>query len=215
MPKRPRFLLFDLDGTLVETLTDIACSVNHALVALGLPPHSLEEVRTFVGRGVEVLAERAVGKENVERAEEVLDLFRAHYDEHCLDNSRLFPGAIECLDRFRDRGLGVVSNKPELYVVRILNGLHVQDRFTIVFGGDSVPEKKPSPLMVRMALKSMNLPPDQGILVGDMPVDVETGRAAGVFTVAVLGGFGSKEMLEAAKPDLLVENLHELTKKFD
>ncbi|MFH1277140.1 MAG: HAD-IA family hydrolase [Candidatus Eisenbacteria bacterium] len=215
MPKKPRFLLFDLDGTLVETLTDIACSVNHALIALGLPPHSLEEVRTFVGRGVEVLVERAAGEDHRDLGEAVLDLFRAHYDGHCLDNSSLLPGAMECLDFFRDRGLGVVSNKPELYVRRILDGLGIADRFSVVFGGDTVEERKPSPLMVRMALKRMNLAPDEGILIGDMPVDVETGRAAGVFTVAVLGGFGSREMIEEAGPDLLVESLYELTKRFE
>lgn len=215
MPKKPRFLLFDLDGTLVETLTDIACSVNHALIALGLPPHSLEGVRTFVGRGVEVLAERAVGPGNADKAESVLDLFRAHYDKHCLDNSMLFPGAMECLDRFRDRKLGVVSNKPERYVHLILRGLGIADRFAVVFGGDSVEEKKPSPLMVRLALQKMNLAPEEGILIGDMPVDIETGRAAGVYTVAVLGGFGSRAMLEEAEPDLLVESLHELPTKFE
>jgi phosphoglycolate phosphatase len=209
-----RFLLFDLDGTLVETLTDIAGSVNHALVRLGLPPRSMSEVRAFVGRGVERLIARALGEEHAPLAGECLALFREHYGVHCLDNSRLLPGAREILEKFADRSMAVVSNKPERYVVRMLEGLDIARHFPVVFGGDSVEEKKPSPLMVRAALRRFDLDPTEGILVGDMPVDVETGRAAGVHTVSVLGGFADREELEAAGPDRIAENLYEVARLF-
>jgi len=217
-PSRPteplRFLLFDLDGTLVDTLADIAGSVNHMLLRLGMAPLSLEDVRSYVGHGVERLIARSLGdglEAEVERqrAEEGLAIFREHYDAHCLDNSVLYPGAREMLDRFADRKLGIVSNKPERYVKRILEALDAEQYFGIALGGDSVEERKPSPLMVRTALGRFNLAPDEGILVGDMSVDVETGRAAGVFTVAVLGGFGSRRDLEASGPGHLAVNLYE------
>jgi phosphoglycolate phosphatase len=208
------FVLFDVDGTLVDTIEDIAASVNHALRALGLPERSLEEVRTFVGRGVQHLILRAIGTENAEKADRLLDLFRAHYDMHCLDRSRLMPGARECLDRFEGRDLGVVSNKPERFVRRLLEGLGIASYFKVVFGGDSTAERKPSPLMVRAALETFGRLPNEGILAGDLPVDVETGRAAGVYTVALLGGFGTREELEASSPDLLLENLDELARRF-
>ncbi|MBM3319913.1 MAG: HAD-IA family hydrolase [Candidatus Eisenbacteria bacterium] len=214
-PRLPiSFVLFDLDGTLVDTLEDIAASVNHALRTLGLPERSLEEVRTFVGRGVQHLVLRAIGSENAEKADRLLDLFRAHYDAHCLDRSRLMPGARECLEYFAGRDLGVVSNKPERFVRRLLEGLGIDSYFKVMFGGDSTAERKPSPLMVRAALGTLGRSPNEGILAGDLPVDVETGRAAGVYTVALLGGFGTREELEASSPDLLLDDLHMLVRRF-
>jgi len=209
-----RFLLFDLDGTLVETLTDIAESVNYAVRRLGLPERSREEVRSFVGRGVQHLLLQSVGEEREDLLEEGLRLFREHYDVHCLDHSTLLPGTKECLDFYADRDLAVVSNKPEVYVRRMLADLGIESYFSVVYGGDSLEERKPSPLMAVRAAEEFGHPRSAGVLVGDLPVDVETGRAAGVHTVAVLGGFGTREDLLASGPDTLIESLHDLPELF-
>ncbi len=210
-----RYLLFDVDGTLIETLADIAGSVNHALRRLGFPTRSIGEVNDFVGRGVEHLMRRSLGAGREDLLEKGLGFFREHYGEHCLDNSKLMPGAVACLEKFADRPLGVVSNKPERYVRRMLEGLGIDRYFRVVFGGDSVEEKKPSPLMVTEILKRLGVSREGGILVGDHTVDIETGRAAGVYTVAVLGGFASRAELEAASPDYLAENPPEVSRIFD
>ncbi|MBN1824831.1 MAG: HAD-IA family hydrolase [Candidatus Eisenbacteria bacterium] len=204
------FLLFDLDGTLLDTLPDIAGSVNHTLRRLGRPTLSVPMIRSYVGRGLEVLLVRSLGDGDAELLEEAARIFRAHYDDHCLDFSRPRPGARELLDRFADRPMAVVSNKPERFIHRLLEAFDMDRRMSAVFGGDSVPEKKPSPLMVLLALERFGAAPDRGILVGDMPVDVETGRAAGVYTVAVTGGFAEREELEASAPDLLLEGLTDI-----
>jgi phosphoglycolate phosphatase len=209
-----RFLLFDLDGTLIETLADIAESVNYALGRLGLPARTREEVRSFVGRGVQHLLLRAVGEERANLLEEGLRLFREHYDVHCLDQSTLLPGARECLDYYDGRDLAVISNKPEVYVRRMLEALRIDPFFSIVFGGDSLEEKKPSPLMAIRAVETFGHPRRAGVLVGDLPVDVETGKAAGIHTVAVLGGFGTEEELVASDPDRIISTLHDLPKLY-
>ncbi|MFH1681782.1 MAG: HAD-IA family hydrolase, partial [Candidatus Eisenbacteria bacterium] len=166
------------------------------------------------GRGVQHLILQSVGEKKAGLIEKGLGLFREHYDAHCLDRSRLMPGARECLEHFAGRDLGVVSNKPERFVRRMLEGLGIGPHFRVVFGGDSVKEKKPSPLMVRAALAELCRAPRDGILVGDHPVDIETGRAASVYTVALLGGFATREEIEACAPDLLLENLPELVRRF-
>jgi phosphoglycolate phosphatase len=203
-----------VDGTLIDTLADIAGSVNWMLEVLGLPARSHEEVRTFVGRGVEQLVLRSIGEGRTDLLDQGLSLFRDHYEVHCLDHSRLLPGAAECLETFADRDLGVVSNKTEHFVRRMLEALGALGRFRVVYGGDSLPERKPSPLMVRAALDVFGRSPGEGILVGDLPIDVETGRAAGVYTVALLGGFGTREELEASSPDLMIEDLWALRRLF-
>ncbi len=157
---------------------------------------------------------RSLGEGRSDLLDRGLSLFRDHYEVHCLDRSRLLPGAAECLEAFADRDLGVVSNKTEHFVCRMLEALGVADRFRVVYGGDSLPERKPSPLMVRAALDLFGRAPGEGILVGDLPIDVETGRAAGVYTVALLGGFGTREELEASSPDLILDDLSAVRRRF-
>jgi len=208
------YVLFDLDGTLLDTLPDIAASVNHTLRRLGRPALTVPVIRSYVGHGLEALMTRSLGDGGPERIDEGVRLFRAHYDDHCLDASRPREGALELVRHFAGRPLGVVSNKPERFVRRLLRAFDLEKSMDAVFGGDSVPEKKPDPLMVRLALERFGAAPERGILVGDMPVDVETGRAAGVYTVAVSGGFVDRADLEASGPDLLVDRLPEIAALF-
>lgn len=214
-PDKPlRFLLFDLDGTLVETLTDIAASVNHTMKTLGLPILSKEKVRSNVGKGVDHLMERSLGPRGAGHAEEGMRIFREHYREHCLDASHPLPGTMECLERFSDRRLAIASNKPEKYIHLILESFGMDRFFEMVFGGDTVEEMKPSPLMLHTALKSFRCRPSEGIMVGDMPVDIETGRAAGIFTVAVTSGFADRDQLEAQSPDMILDDLRQIEEFF-
>lgn len=213
-PKPPRFLFFDFDGTLAETLTDLHLSVNHTLRELGLPGRSREEVRLFVGEGVHVLMRRSVGEEHLDLHAKSLEIFGAHYDDHLLDNTRLLPGVEECLETFRDADLAILSNKPEPFTRKIAGALGLAPRFPLILGPSSPEERKPRPWMMERALEHFGRSPGEGLLVGDTPVDVETGRNAGVHTVAVLGGFRTREELESSDPDRIVESLHELIRLY-
>ncbi len=209
-----RFVLFDFDGTLAETLTDLYHGVNHTLGVLDLPERSRAEVRRFVGNGVRVLLERSLGEENGDLLDEAFPVFEKWYAEHLLDHTTLLPGVVECLDHFREADLAVVSNKQAGYTRRIAEALGIADRFGLILGPESLESRKPSPHMIHAALESFGRAPEEGILVGDTPVDVEAGRAAAVHTVAVSGGFRTREELEPHSPDVIVDSLHELIRLY-
>lgn len=191
----PRLAILDLDGTLVDSVDDLAASVNHALAAVGLPPRSLDEVRGFVGEGARVLVERAVAP-HADRVEPALAAWRAHYEDHCLDRTRLYPGIAAALEG-AGRLLAVHTNKPGTLARKILAGLGVLGRFAVVIGGDEAP-RKPDPAGVWLVLARTGAAAVDTVFVGDSPVDAATARAAGVALVAVTWGLGSRAALAEA-----------------
>jgi phosphoglycolate phosphatase len=198
----PRLTILDLDGTLVDSGDDLAASVNHALRAVALPERSLAEIRTFVGEGVRVLLERSVAP-HAERLEPALAAWWPHYEAHCLDTTRLYPGLRALLDG-AGRVLAVHTNKPGKLARKILGGLGVLDRFVAVVGGDEVP-RKPDPAGVGAIRASVGASVEETVFVGDSPIDVATARAAGVRMVGVTWGFGSREALARAGAEVLVD----------
>ncbi len=152
LPKTPA-ILFDLDGTLVDSFTDIAASANHALAAMGLPTQPLDVIRLCVGRGLVVLVERLLPGSTDDILREMIHHFRDHYREHSLDTTRPYPGIVRMLDAIEGAGLerAVVSNKPEGFVLPILEGLGLRERFAAVVGGDSAGKKKPDPAALALA----------------------------------------------------------------
>lgn len=214
-PAKPlRFIFFDFDGTLAETLTDLYFSVNFTLRELDLPERSREEVRLFVGNGVHQLLRRSLGEEHLELHEKSLEIFNSFYDEHLMDHTQLLPGVQECLDTFRGADRAILSNKPEIYTRRISDALGITRHFPLILGPATLEQRKPLPYMMNRALAHFGRSPGEGILVGDTPVDIETGRVAGVHTVAVLGGFRNRRELEEANPDRIVDSLHELVRSY-
>jgi len=204
-------VVFDLDGTLVDSRKDIARAANHALEKSGRPRLPDAEVESYVGDGAPLLMSRAarLHLEDPETARMVAD-FLAYYAEHPIDHTDVMPGTLQALDALSGYALGVCTNKPRITSVAVLRGLKLDVRFKGVVAGDDLPQRKPHPAMVHEAARLLGVPVTEVVMVGDGPQDVESGRAAGAFTVGVRGGIQAFERLEAAKPDIMIDTLAEL-----
>jgi phosphoglycolate phosphatase len=198
-----RLAVLDLDGTLVDSLDDLAASANHALATLGLPPRRRDEIRGFVGEGQRRLLERAVAPRH-ELLEPALAAWHAHYAEHCLDATRLYPGLAAALAGAR-RLLAVHTNKPGALARRILSGLAVAPRLVAVVGGDEAP-RKPDPAGLLRIMAHAGASPEDTVFVGDSRIDAATALGAGVRFVAVTWGFSSREELAAAGATTFVDD---------
>jgi phosphoglycolate phosphatase len=207
--ERPRFdqYIFDLDGTLIDSAADIGRSVNACLGELGLTPLPIERIRTYIGEGVHRLMERALEGRWPDHLEEAISRFRAHYAAHLLDETRAYDGVPAVLEALHARGahLAVCSNKPEAFSRAILRGLGLDRFLDLVLGGDSLPERKPSPSCVRHILGQSGARPERTLLVGDSRIDVETARNAGVAVCVVTYGLERPEVLAALHPDFLAD----------
>jgi phosphoglycolate phosphatase len=203
----PRLAVFDLDGTLVDSVDDLHASVNHALRSVGLPLRTRDEVRGFVGEGARVLLARAVAP-HVELLEPALAAWRVHYEAHCLDRTRLYPG-IEGLLAGAARTLAVHTNKPGAMARKILAGLGLLPRFAAVVGGDDAP-RKPDPAGLLGIMERVGAAPAETVLVGDSRHDVETARAAGVAMVAVTWGLTARADLSRAGATVFADTAADL-----
>ncbi len=189
-----KLAVFDLDGTLVDSAEDLYRSVAHALRSLGLPARSRDEVVSFVGEGAARLLSRAVAPQD-HLAAPALELWRAHYAEHLLDHTALYPGIEAALASARV-ALAVHTNKPGAMARRILEGLGVLSRFAAVVGGDEAP-RKPDPTGTLEIMARVGAGRADTVFVGDSPVDLATAAAAGVRFVAV--GWGLVPAAELAR----------------
>ena len=199
-----RLAILDLDGTLLDTLDDLAASVNAALLAVGLPTRPRQEIERFVGEGARLLLERAVAP-RTDLAAEALAAWWRHYDVHCLDRTRPFPGLPELLTR-SGRRLAVHTNKPGRVARHILAGLGLLERFAIVTGGDEAP-RKPDPAGTLDIMRRLSARPEDTVFIGDSPTDVRTARHAGVTMVGVTWGFRPGAELRAAGAVHLVDTV--------
>ena len=205
-------IVYDFDGTLVDTLFDIADAVNLSLNELGLRTLSRETIRKYVGKGVERLMAQSInGYADLARA---VELFRKHYSENQMNHTRFYPSGREILDHFRDKKQAICSNKPEDFVRRILQSLESLDPFDAILGGDSVKSKKPDPEGMLHLLDRFQCAPEMAVLVGDSPVDIETGKRAGVYTCVVNYGLGDPKEIASVGPDCSIDHLSELKDLF-
>lgn len=190
-------VVFDLDGTLLDTLDDLAGSVNYALRKHGLRECSLQEVRSFLGNGIVRLMQNAV-KNAVEGVafEEVFQTFRSHYLEHCLDTTQPYPGILPMMEKLRESGvkIAIVSNKLHP-AVQELNRRFFADLVTSAVGESETVRRKPHPDGVLKALEELGSRPEEAVYVGDSEVDWETARQAGLRCVLVLWGFRDEDFL--------------------
>jgi phosphoglycolate phosphatase len=211
-----QLLIFDLDGTLIDSKVDLANSVNAALRYLGRQPIDAERIYSYVGRGAPALIAQALGDGIPEyEVERGLQYFISYYNQHKLDNTRLYPGAKEALLKLSNgngspqRVMGVLTNKPVYPSREIVYGLGLSRLFRFVYGGNSFETKKPDPAGLHTILEETGISPSEAMMVGDSDVDIQTGVSAGVWTCAVTHGFGTLD-LDANSPDLLVDSLPEL-----
>ena len=207
-------IVYDFDGTLVDTLFDIADAVNLSLNELGLRTLSRATIRKYVGKGVERLMAQSIDGTGYTDLPRAVELFRRHYSENLMNHTRFYPSGREILDHFRDKKQAICSNKPEDFVRRILESLKSLDYFDAILGGDSVESKKPDPEGLLHLLDCFQCSPEMAVLVGDSPVDIETGKRAGVYTCIVNYGFGNPKEIASANPDCRIDHLSELKDLF-
>jgi len=205
-------LIFDLDGTLIDSKLDLALAVNATRAHMGMAPLEVDQVSTYVGNGAPVLIRRALGEQATEaEIEEALEFFLEYYRAHELDNTKLYPGVSQSLDRLYAAGkrLAVLTNKPVAMSRAIVEGLGVGARFFRVYGGNSFDFKKPHPIGVEALLTETGVGRARTLMIGDSSVDIQTARNAGVSSCGVTYGFAPQTLHDPA-PDLLVDRIETL-----
>ncbi len=204
-------VVFDLDGTLVDSRRDIAEAVNHALELAGLARLPRAELESYVGDGAPLLMARAAGIDVKDpRVAHMVTDFLDYYADHPIDHSTLMPGAAEALDALAGYPLGVCTNKPRRTTLPVIAGLKLAARFRSVFAGDDLPTRKPDPAMLHEVARQLGVRVRELVMVGDGPQDILAGRAAGAYTIGVRGGIQAFERLSAAEPDVVIDTLAEL-----
>lgn len=203
-------IIFDLDGTLIDSLDDLANATNHMLLSLGRPAASREQVRGYVGQGARRLVEKALPAAPADVIERGLALFLAYNEEHLVDRTGLYPGVMETLTALRESGLtlSVVSNKNVALCTKVLTTLGADGFFVSVIGADSLTERKPSPEPLLKVLRDLGVPPERAVMVGDSINDIAAGQAAGIITIGCTFGYG--DPAEIADADFLIDSLPEL-----
>jgi len=195
-----RAALFDLDGTLVDSLGDLTDAVNHMLAGFGRPSLTVSAVRRLVGKGAHDLVRRALGTESQDDITRALELFVAYNSEHIADKSALYPGVPEALRQLAESGIrmAVISNKNEVLCNLVMEALGLARQFEIICGGDTFPEMKPSPLPLLRVVERLGVAAHEAVMIGDSINDVRAGQQAGITTIGCTWGYGEAEELAEA-----------------
>jgi phosphoglycolate phosphatase len=198
-------VVFDLDGTLVDSCADIARAANVTLERHGRPPRTTEEIRGFIGDGGRMLLARAAGlPERAPELDPLVQTFLAYYSENALNETRLFDGVLEVLERLAALPRCLCTNKPRAPTLAVLRGLGIEPSFDVILAGDDLPQKKPDPALLRELAGRVGVSVETLVMVGDGPQDIECARAAGARSIGVVGNIVSRERLMAAQPDVVV-----------
>lgn len=208
--RRKRLIIYDLDGTLVDTRRDIVDGANHMRVSLGMYPIVDERIWGCVGKGLFHFVQHCLETEDAKRIRAGAKIYRQYYAKHMLDKSDLYPGAREFLELFRGERQAVITNKPNPYTTTMLRELFVSRYFFKIVAGDTEFPHKPDPASTLALIKEAKVHPAETLWVGDSEVDIETARAAGVHVIVLCHGFVNKEKLKAAKPDALFKDFRAL-----
>jgi len=201
-------VIFDLDGTLVDSAEDIRDALNFAIEETGLPPLGRDETVALIGEGVTRLMEKVLGPGLKHRKDELLAKFLDHYSRNVVRHTKAYPDVENTLRRLRVRKKAVISNKREALSREILDRLGLLRFFDAVLGSDSLGEKKPSPVPVLHLLARFSIQPENAVIVGDSDIDIQTGIASGIHTIGVTYGYRSPESLDRA--EFLINDMTEL-----
>lgn len=210
-------VIFDLDGTLLNTLGDLRAATNHALEVRGLPPHSMEEIRQFIGNGIRLLIRRAMPEGTPEaEIDAALDDFKAYYAAHIHDRTVPYDGIPQLLTALRKRGIqvAVLSNKIDSASQQLIE-YFFPGKTDVVFGEHVGVPRKPDPTSCRMVMQQLGVQPEQVLYVGDSGTDMQTAKNAGLYAVGVTWGFRSKEVLLKYGADVLVHRPEQILQILD
>jgi len=202
-------IIFDLDGTLVDSREDIANAVNHTLRKVGLKEKSLSEITSYIGTGMRDLIRKSLGEE-CGLFDKSLSIFEDYYRRHCAECSVLYQGVKEILEHFKDKRKAIVTNRNYKFALLILKALGIYDYFQDIIGGDDIGCMKPSYCPLDSLMQRFNIDREKTIIVGDMHIDILAGKRAGIITCAVTYGIGRKEDIVKAKPDYIIDNILKL-----
>ncbi len=207
---RIKLAIFDLDGTLIDSLEDLTDATNFMLSGMGKENMNGEQVKKLVGQGARRLVERAIPGVSTDDLERALGYFISYNDEHIVDKTRLYPDVQGTLMSLRESGcrLAVISNKNSALCRKVINALGVEDFFEAVMGADTMPFRKPSPEPVLKLLRDFGVNAENAVIVGDSINDVAAGKAAGILTVGCTYGYGELSEVEGA--DYVVEAFQEI-----
>ena len=210
-----RALIFDLDGTLIDSKLDLIHSVNAMLREMKRPQLASETISGYIGHGAPQLVARAMaGTATEEELKHALQFFLGYYEDHKMDNTCAYPGVAETLERLTQLPMAVLTNKPARISMRILKTLGLEEYFRAIYGGNSFESKKPDPFGAATILREFAVAPQESMIVGDSEVDVQTARNAGMLAAAVNYGFGVHD--RAAHPaDIYLERFSDLAEIFD
>jgi phosphoglycolate phosphatase len=216
-PLAVKMVMIDLDGTLIDTLPDLAAAAERMLDDLGRPGWDEQHYRAWIGNGVPRFVKRALTGEMLAEPDAALfeqahALFSRHYGEAVSDLSRPYPGVVAGLERLQAQGfaLACITNKAEAFTLPLLKNLDLYKYFRLVLSGDSLPQQKPDPLPLAHACRHFGISPDHGVLVGDSSNDVAAARAAGMPVICVTYGYNHGHDIRDSRPDAVVDSLTEV-----
>jgi len=205
-------IVWDFDGVVVDTSRDIANAGNYALRKLGLPEQPVETLASYIGGGAEPLVRKMLGGRAEELFAQALPLLLNRYKEYPFQDTTLYPGMREVLEHYARAGkrMGIATNKVQPITLRILQGLEIERYFDALIGPEDVTQRKPHPEAVLKTLDALRTPAGRAVMIGDTAADIGAGKAAGTVTVGVTYGYGSREEVAGAGPDLLIDSAAEL-----
>jgi len=204
-------IIFDLDGTLVNSIPDLTISLNHVAKKINKPQFSEGEISSIVGGGITRLIEKSFNiPSNDLEFKNILNLFMKHHEQNCTNMSYLYKNTIEILEYFKSKKLAILSNKIDYLTKQVVSYYNIDSYFDIVLGATDELSKKPSPEPVLHILNTLNILPNNAIMVGDSEPDIICSKNAGIRSVALTSGYRSKAQLEPLKPDFLIDNIYDL-----
>tara|TARA_Y100001933_G_scaffold264744_1_gene332205 strand:- start:90980 stop:91627 length:648 start_codon:yes stop_codon:yes gene_type:complete len=208
-------VMFDLDGTLADTLGDIMAAANHAFTTMGQPAQTYERFRYLAGQGLSRLFTDALPEAECERVEEYMQLFRAYYADHNMDTTSLYPGISELLNAITSRKMkmAILTNKPDAAAHELTNKLMSQWDWDVVLGHREPYPVKPDPTSALAICEQLDIAPEHWLYVGDTRVDMETARNAGMFAIGVLWGFRDEPELRESGADMIVSDVQPIIEK--
>ncbi|MCB4791365.1 MAG: HAD-IA family hydrolase [Elusimicrobia bacterium] len=211
MDVRIKLIIFDLDGTLVNTKKDIARAINYSLVNVGLKEKDIETITSYIGEGLRNTMFKALDLKHEELLDKAVGLFKSYYIEHPVDDAYVYPGVKEFLEK-ATMTKAVISNKDRDLCVKTLELLNINGYFDVVVGGEDPNCRKPDPCPLLKVMKNLGVDSSSSMIVGDMESDIIAGKAAKIKTCAVTYGFGKIEDIRKAAPDYLIDSFSELNK---